>query len=61
MTVVLITNVKHYVGPGALPIFLREDMRPVCHDSSFEEVEASRAFEKEYPGQLRFGPKRQNR
>ena len=61
MTVVLITNVKDYVGPGALPIFLREDMRPVCHDSSFEEVEASRAFEKEYPGQLRFGPKRQNR
>ena len=49
MTTVLITNVKHYVGPGALPVLLREDMRPVCHDSSFEDVEASRSFEKEYP------------
>jgi len=52
MTVVLITNVKHYVGPGALPILLRENMHPVCHDSSFENADASRAFEKEYHGAI---------
>lgn len=50
MAAVLITNVKHYVGPGALPILLREGMHPVCHDSSFEYAEVSRSFEKEYPG-----------
>jgi len=52
MTAVLITNVKHYVGPGTLPILLREHMLPVCHDSSFEDVEASLAFEKQYPGAI---------
>lgn len=52
MTVALITNVKHYVGPGALPVLLRERMRPICHDSSFEDEQNARAFEKEYPGAI---------
>jgi NAD(P)-dependent dehydrogenase (short-subunit alcohol dehydrogenase family) len=52
MTAVLITNVTHYVGPGALPVLLRENMNPACHDPSFENEETARAFEKQYPGAL---------
>ena len=47
---VLITHVKHYAGPGTLPVLLREKMHPICHDSSFENVETARAFEKDFPG-----------
>lgn len=49
MTNVLITNVNQYVGPGTLPVLLREKMRPICHDSSFEDEDTARAFEKAYP------------
>lgn len=52
MTAVLITNVKHYVGPGALPVLLREGRHTVCHDRSFEDGEISRAFESEHPGAI---------
>ncbi|HOO38133.1 MAG TPA: SDR family oxidoreductase [Deltaproteobacteria bacterium] len=52
MTNVLITNVNHYVGPGTLPVLLRNGMCPICHDSSFENVDTARAFEKEYPGTI---------
>ena len=49
---VLITHVKHYAGPGTLPVLLREKMHPICHDSSFENTETARAFEKDFPGAL---------
>ena len=50
MTNVLITHVKHYVGPGTLPVLLREKMHPICHDSSFEDENAALSFEKANPG-----------
>lgn len=50
MTNVFITHVKQYVGPGTLPVLLREKMHPICHDASFEDADAARAFEKAYPG-----------
>ena len=50
---VLITNVKHYAGPGTLPVLLREKMHPICHDSSFENVEKASAFEKALAAELR--------
>jgi NAD(P)-dependent dehydrogenase (short-subunit alcohol dehydrogenase family) len=50
MPAALITNVTQYVGPGALPILVRENMHPVCHDSGFADEEVARAFEKEHPG-----------
>lgn len=50
MANVLITNVKQYVGPGTLPVLLRQKFHPICHDSSFEDAETARAFEKAHPG-----------
>jgi len=50
VTSVLMTNVKHYVGPGALPILLREGMTAFCHDTSFEDAGAAGVFEDAYPG-----------
>lgn len=50
MTNVLITNVKHYTGPGTLPVLLREKTHPICHDLSFEDENAALSFEKANPG-----------
>jgi Enoyl-(Acyl carrier protein) reductase len=50
MTTVLITNVRHYTGAGALPVLLRETMHPLCHDSSFEDETMALSFEKANPG-----------
>ena len=47
---VLITNVKHYTGPGTLPVLLREKMHPLCHDSSFADEDMALSFEKANPG-----------
>jgi NAD(P)-dependent dehydrogenase (short-subunit alcohol dehydrogenase family) len=47
---VLITNVKHYTGPGTLPVLLREKMHALCHDASFEDEDAALSFEKAHPG-----------
>lgn len=50
MTTVLITHVRQYVGPGALPILLRDGATPLCHDASFADPQAARAFEAAHPG-----------
>jgi NAD(P)-dependent dehydrogenase (short-subunit alcohol dehydrogenase family) len=50
MTNVLITNVKHYTGPGTLTALLREKMYPLCHDSSFADEDMALSFEKANPG-----------
>ena len=55
MTNVLITHVKHYAGPGTLPVLLRDKVYPICHDASFEDVDTARAFEKQYPGTMALG------
>ena len=50
MRTVLVTNVKHYTAPGTIPVLLREKMRPVCHDSSFEGENSALSFEKSNAG-----------
>ena len=50
MTNVLITHVNQYTGPGTLPVLLRENMHPFCHDLSFEDENAALSFEQAYPG-----------
>ncbi len=52
---VLITNVKHYAGPGTLPVLLRDGIHPICHDSSFKNGDIARSFEKDYPGTTALG------
>lgn len=50
MRTVLITHVKHYTGPGIVPVLLRENMHVTCHDQSFEDEEAALNYEKQNPG-----------
>ncbi len=50
MTRALMTNVMHYVGPGARPVLRREGLQLDCHDASFAEAETARAFEAAHPG-----------
>lgn len=50
MRYVLITHVQQYVGPGTVPILLREGMVPLCHDTSFADAQTAQAFEAAHPG-----------
>lgn len=49
MDVLLITNVRQYVGPGALPVLLEGSRKVVCHDASFTDPDAARDFESAFP------------
>lgn len=46
----LMTNVCQYAGPGAIPILLRDFGSVHCHDPSFADPGAARAFEKLHAG-----------
>jgi NAD(P)-dependent dehydrogenase (short-subunit alcohol dehydrogenase family) len=46
----LITNVESYAGPGAVETLLKQGETVLCHDRSFAEVGARRAFETRNPG-----------
>lgn len=50
MATVLVTNVTDYTGPGTIPVLLRHQMVPVCHDSGFENAGTARGFERRFPG-----------
>lgn len=49
-SVVLLTHVKHFVGPGAVRRLLREEMTVVCHDAAFVDGQVRAAFRTEIPG-----------
>lgn len=42
---VLLTNACQFAGPGCVPVLLREFGRLYCHDASFVDQTAARAFE----------------
>ena len=50
MSALLITHACQYVGPGAVPVLLREGRQLYCHDSSFVDAQAAAAFEASHPG-----------
>lgn len=52
MTTVLVTNVNHYAGPGALAVLTRSATRVVCHDAAFGDDRARQAFQARHPGVL---------
>jgi 3-oxoacyl-[acyl-carrier protein] reductase len=59
MRTVLITNATQYAGPGAVEIMLRDGMRVLCHDRSFQDAAARSAFQTQYPNAeclLKFDP-----
>lgn len=48
MRTVLITNAAQYAGPGAVEVLLKQGEKVVCHDLSFCDDKARRAFQKKY-------------
>ncbi len=52
MDVLLITNARQYVGPGAVPALLEGELKVVCHDASFADADAAAAFEREFPSAI---------
>lgn len=48
--VVLLTHVRHFIGPSAVRRLLREEMTVVCHDATFADASARQAFQAEVPG-----------
>ena len=49
MSVVLLTNVTQYAGPGALTALLADGHHVVCHDASFAGEDQRIAFERGSP------------
>jgi len=45
MSLILLTNVTQYAGPGALDKLLAEGHRVACHDASFADAEARASFD----------------
>lgn len=50
MGAVLVTHVTQYAGPGAVEALLRDGHLVICHDASFCDEAARRAFEAAHPG-----------
>ncbi|WP_374466858.1 SDR family oxidoreductase [Ferrovibrio sp.] len=48
--IVLLTHVKHFIGPTAVHRLLREGMTVVCHDMAFADPAVREAFRAEVPG-----------
>jgi hypothetical protein len=42
MDAMLLTHARQYVGPGAVPVLLREQPRLVCHDAGFVDPDVAR-------------------
>lgn len=49
MRTVLLTHATQYVGPGALPVLLREGTRVLCHDMGFVDEAVAQKFEAAFP------------
>lgn len=45
LNALLLTHARQYVGPGAVPVLLREQHRLVCHDTGFIDPDIARDFE----------------
>mgnify|MGYP000845516832 FL=1 len=50
MDALLLTHARQYVGPGAVPVLLREKHRLVCHDTGFVDAAVARDFEIAHAG-----------
>ncbi len=48
--IVLVTYVRHFVGPATVRTLQLAGATVICHDPSFEAEETRRAFEEEVPG-----------
>lgn len=48
MSLVLVTNVSQYTGPGALEALERDGYQIACHDASFADAAVREAFDEEH-------------
>ena len=48
MSLVLLTNVTQYTGPGALGALVRDGHTVACHDAAFADAAARAAFDAEH-------------
>lgn len=48
--IILLTHVRHFIGPGAVRRLLQDGHTVVCHDMSFADAAARAAFAAEVPG-----------
>ena len=46
----LMTHVRQYTGPGAVPVLLEQQHRLICHDTSFTDAATARQLEADHPG-----------
>lgn len=46
----LMTHVRQYTGPGAVPVLLEQQHKLICHDVSFTDPAVVSQFEAEHPG-----------
>jgi 3-oxoacyl-[acyl-carrier protein] reductase len=47
MRIILLTNVRHYCGPGAVTALVQSGAEVFCHDVSFVSPDARKSFERE--------------
>jgi len=50
MNALLLTHARQYVGPGVVPVVLREQHRLVCHDTGFADPDVAQNFELAHAG-----------
>ena len=50
MRTALVTNVTQYAGPGVVEALVRQGVRVVCHDASFQESATRDTFRETHPG-----------
>lgn len=50
--VAVVTNVRHFVGPGSAKVLAEYGARVVCHDVEFSDPDNRSAFEAEFPGTI---------
>ena len=50
--VVLVTNARHFVGPGSAKVLAGYGARVICHDEEFSDPENRSAFEAEFLGTI---------
>jgi len=50
--VVVITNARHFVGPGSAKVLAGYGARVICHDKEFSDPDNRSAFDAEFPGTI---------
>jgi NAD(P)-dependent dehydrogenase (short-subunit alcohol dehydrogenase family) len=50
--IAVVTNARHFVGPGSAKVLAGYGAKVVCHDAEFSDPDNRSAFEAEFPGTI---------